>query len=364
MGYAEKLNPNSIWYKKRHEVNQPSNITKEQKMDNLTPKRISMAQKAIKFFGKMLGNNRGEVAIPFIDSVAEEQRPAVNTFITNTGATSEDLAGYKTYDEFLSGYKPKSQGDWTTSLDPEHKALIGIKGWKTPGDAIKSYSEIEKLVGHEKIAMPKKDVQGNYEPGEFERVMTQLGLPKDPKEYKPSANFKLPEGIEINPQLETEFKARAKAAGLLPKQYAFMMDELSGMLTRGTQAHKEAQEKNFNESVLNLRVKWGSAYDEKSRLANKVLQTFGDQTKIADIVKKYGNNPEIIEVLANIGENLSEESLTKVGMAGVSMSPEEARIQIMKVREERNKELMDAGNPQHKYWVDKLDELYRFAAKQ
>ena len=333
-------------------------------MHNSRPHWITRAQTVVKSIGKFLGNNRGEVVIPFIDSVEEAQRPAVTTFITNSGATTEDLANFKSMDEFMTGYKPKSQGDWTTSLDADHKALVGVKGWKTPGDAIKSYSEIEKLVGHEKIAMPKKDKDGNYEPGEFERVMTQLGMPKDAKEYKTSANFKLPEGVNIDPKLETEFKARARAAGLLPGQYAFMMDELSGMLTRGGQSMKEAQEKNFNESVLNLRTKWGSAYDSKAQLANRVLSTFADQNKAAEIVKKYGNNPEIIEILANVGENLSEESLVKVGMSGTSMSPEEANIQIMKVREERKKELNDASHPAHKYWLDRLDELYRFALKE
>lgn len=304
-----------------------------------------------------------ELVIPFIESVSEEQRPAVTSFITNSGATTEDLAGYDSFDKFLSEYKPKAndKGDWTTSLEADHKALVGVKGWKTPADAIKSYAEVEKLVGHAKIAMPKVDKDGNYESGEFERVMTQLGLPKDAKEYKNSDNFKLPEGVAIDPKLETEFKARARAAGLLPKQYAFMMDELSGMLTRGAQAHREAQEKAHNEAVLNLRTKFGSAYDEKAKLANRVLSTFADQTKAADIVKKYGNNPEIIEILANIGENLSEESLAKVGMSGVSMSPEEAKIQIIKLREERSKELNDSSHPAHKFYLDKLTELYRFA---
>lgn len=304
-----------------------------------------------------------ELVIPFIESVSKEQRPAVTSFVTNSGATTEDLAGYDSFDKFLSEYKPKAndKGDWTTSLEADQKALVGVKGWKTPRDTIKSYTELEKLVGHEKIALPRKDTQGNYEPGEFERVMTRLGLPKDAKEYKNSEGFKLPEGVAIDPKLETEFKARARAAGLLPKQYAFMMDELNGMLTRGAQVQKETNEKNFNESVFNLRSKWGSAYDSKAQLANRVLTTFADQNKAADIVKKYGNNPEIIEVLANIGENLSEESLVKVGMSGISMSPEEAKIQIMKVREERSKELNDASHPAHKFWIEKLEALYRWA---
>lgn len=307
-----------------------------------------------------------EVIIPFIDLVAEESKPAVTSFVTNSGATTEDIAGFKTFDEFLSGYKPKVSepaGDWTTSLEAEQKALRDIKGWKTPGDAIKSYAEVEKLVGHDKIAMPKKDKDGNYEPGELDRVMTQLGRPKDPKEYKPSANFKLPEGIQINEKALGEFNANLHKAGMLPHQYAAVMDEIGKFLNQGMQATKEANEKTFNESVLNLRNKWGAAYDEKAKIANTVLKNFADPKTLVEVVKKYGNDPAIIELLANVGVNLSEEVLARANMLGALLTPENAKLEIVKIREERSKELMDNTHPQHNYWVSKLEELYKMTAR-
>ena len=332
-------------------------------MHNSRPNWITRAQKVVSKFLVDLGN-RGEVVIPFIDSVAEEQRPAITSFITNAGATTEDVAGYKTFDEFLSGYKPKAQStDWVGALPEDQRAVVGTKGWKTPSDTIKSYHELEKLVGTEKIAMPKKDKDGNYDQADFERVMTQLGRPKDPKEYKTSANFKLPEGMKIDPQLQADFNAKLHKAGFLPHQYALVMDELGLMLDRGTKAEKEAQEKAFNESTLNLRTKWGSAYDQKAKLANNVLATFSDKAKTAEIIKKYGNNPEIIELLSNIGGSLSEESLVKVNMSGISLSPAEAKAQIAQIRSEHIKELMDENDPQHKYFVDKIDELTRVSLK-
>jgi hypothetical protein len=306
----------------------------------------------------------GNLAPEWISEVQETQRPAVESFINNSGATQEDLAGFKSFDEFLSGYKPKAQSvDWTSTLPEEEKALVRIKGWKTPVDPIKGYKELEKLVGHEKIAMPKKDKDGNYDQADFERVMTQLGRPKDPKEYKTSPNFKLPEGITIDPNLQADFNAKLHKAGFLPHQYALVMDELGLMLDRGTKAEKEAKERDFNESTLNLRTKWGSAYDQKAKLANNVLATFSDKAKTADIIKKYGNNPEIIELLANIGGSLSEESLVRVNMTGISLSPAEAKAQIAQIRSEHIKELMDENDPQHKYFVDKIDELTRVSLK-
>ena len=312
-------------------------------------------------FIKDLGE-RGEVVIPFIESVSEGQRPAVASFITNAGATTEDIAGYKSFDEFLSGYKPKvPSSDWTSTLEPDHKTVVGVKGWKTPADAIKGYSELEKLVGHEKIAMPKKDKDGNYEKGEFERVMSQLGLPKDSKEYKESVNFKLPEGVKLDEKFSAEFKAEAHKVGLLPHQYAFVMDKLASVLQQGMQAQKESNEKAYNESILNLRSKWGSTYDAKSKIANDVLKNFVDPKLGADIIKKYGNDPALIELLANVGGNLSEESLLKSGMSGSLLSPEAAKAEKNNILTDSshpgNKAYFNAEHPQHQYWVDKVYEL-------
>jgi len=296
------------------------------------------------------------VVIPFIESVAEESRPAVTSFITNSGATTEDIANYKSFDEFLTGYKPKVQGDWTTSLEPEHRTLVGVKGWKTPGDTIKGYSELEKLVGHEKIAMPRKDKDGNYEQGELDRVMTQLGRPKDPKEYKASATFKLPEGMALDAKFMEGFNAKLHKAGFLPHQYSLVMDELANVINQGTQAQKDANDKAFNEAALNLRTRWGLAYDEKAKLANAVLKNFSADPKQGDtIVKKYGNDPMLIELLANVGSNLSEESLVRTNMSGTLLSPEAAQLEINKIKS--NPAYLDANHPEHKFLVDRMYEL-------
>jgi len=50
-------------------------------------------------------------------------------------------------------------------------------------------------------------------------------------------------------------------------------------------------------------------------------------------------------------------------MSGISLSPAEAKAQIAQIRSEHLKELMDENDPQHKYFVDKIDELTRVSLK-
>ena len=330
-------------------------------MDNLTARIGQLLSPLVKGFSRAMKSDRGEVVIPFLDSVEETQRPAVTQFITNTGAKSEDIAGYKSFDEFLSGYKPKAATpDWTSSLEPEHKTLLSIKGWKTPVDVVKSYSELEKLLSHDRIPLPRKNQDGSWEKGELERVMGALGLPKDPKDYKTSVNFKLPEGVALNEKTFEDFKAEAHKQGFLPHQYAFVMDKLAGILHQGIEAKKQADTKAFNEAALALRGKWGLAYDEKTKMANNILRNFATDPKQADtLAQRYANDPVLIELLANVGGNLSEEALTRTNMSGVLLDPTAAQMEINKIRAERGKELTDNSHPQHQYWVDKLSELYR-----
>ncbi|MFA5388873.1 MAG: hypothetical protein WC312_03865 [Candidatus Omnitrophota bacterium] len=334
-------------------------LKRRNKMVNLLARAGQLISPFIKGFIRVMRNERGEVVIPFIESVAEEQRPAVTSFITNSGATTEDIASYKSFDEFLSGYKPKApSGDWASALEPEHRTLLGVKGWKTPADIIKSYKDIEHLVPAEKIAMPYKDKDGNFNQDDLKRVFSQLGLPKDPKEYKPSANFKLPEGITLDAKFIEGFNAKLHKAGFLPHQYALVMDELANVLNQGTQAQIEANNKAFNEANLNLRSKWGLGYEEKSKLANAVLKNFcGDPKQGEAIAKKYGNDPFIIELLANVGGNLSEEALDRTNMSGTLLSPEAAQLEINTIK--ANPAYLDSSHPSHQYLVDRMYELQK-----
>jgi hypothetical protein len=219
--------------------------------------------------------------------------------------------------------------------------------------------DTERYMGSEKIPVPRKDKNGNYEKGELERVMSVLGLPKTPDEYKTSEKFALPEGVEIDAQMLKDFQVRAHQAGFLPHQYAFMMDELANILAKGEEQKAADSEKAYNEAALALRTKFGATYAQKEKLANNVLRTFSDKTKGAEIIEKYGNDPLIIELLANIGDNLSEDALTKIGVAGGLLTPEAAAEEIKKIRADLNHPYFKAEHPDHQYWINRMNELYK-----
>jgi len=69
--------------------------------------------------------------------------------------TPEEVAAQQQQQQ-QSQQQQSQQVDWVTTLEPGHKDLVTTKGWKSPGDIVKGYTELEKLVGLEKIPMPAR----------------------------------------------------------------------------------------------------------------------------------------------------------------------------------------------------------------
>jgi hypothetical protein len=141
-----------------------------------------------------------------------------------------------------------------------------------------------------------------------------------------------------------------------------VLDYFGEVLSKGTEAQAAQNKTKYEEASTALRSKWGLAYEEKMKTANSVLQNFvGDGKNGKEIAAKYGNDPLIIELLANVGANLNEESLSRVGMTGTMLTPEAAQLEINKIKMDTGHPYMNAQHPDHKFWVDRMNTLYQMA---
>lgn len=74
-------------------------------------------------------------------------------------------------------------GSWLTALPADLKGVAEHKGWKSPEDALKSYTHLEQLMGADKagrgLILPKdaEDKDG------YDRVYKALGRPENPDDY-------------------------------------------------------------------------------------------------------------------------------------------------------------------------------------
>ena len=147
-------------------------------------------------------------------------------------------------------------------------------------------------------------------------VLSRLGLPEDPKEYKMDVPDGTPDFLAQGPMLDG-FRAKAHEVGLLPGQVAaihgWFLETMSGAAKENetTQADQDAA------NQKELETQWGDALDRKKAAANFAIeQIAGDSAKdVAEAIAEagLGVHPKFMEFLASVGESLGEDSDRSAG---------------------------------------------------
>jgi hypothetical protein len=222
-----------------------------------------------------------------------------------------------------------STGNWYDAIeDNDLKGYAQNKGWKDPVEVLNGYRNLEKLVGSEKLPMPKgaEDKEG------WARVYDSLGRPKTAEEYK----LPVPEG-----QQPSEFTKAAAGKfhelGLSSQQAeglaAWWNDQQTGAQTQIQQQSAQKAEADF----AALKSEWGGAYDENVNYGQRAAKEFGlDATKLSAIENAMGTG-EMMKFMARIGRGLTEDSF-KGGDTGGSkfgMTPEAARSRVAELRSDQ-----------------------------
>ena len=105
--------------------------------------------------------------------------------------------------------------EWTADLPEDARGFVKNKGWAKPADLLDSYRHLERLVGAERLALPRDE----NDRANWERVWNRLGRPEKPEGYK----LPLPEKGG-DKALAKAFAARAHDLGLTAKQARGLTD--------------------------------------------------------------------------------------------------------------------------------------------
>lgn len=251
---------------------------------------------------------------------------------------------------------PAASQSWLDSIqDAETKAWAQGKGWKDPADIVGSYKNLEKLLGSEKVPLPKdaNDAEG------WDRLFKAAGRPDAPEAY----------GLDKIEGADPEFSKAAAAAfhkaGLNPQQAASLV-EFYGAQAKAVQ---EAQETAFaQQSQLEmgeLLKEWGPAYEARISAARQGAQLLGlDEATAAKIERAIGSRA-LTEMMFKIGERTSESTFRTGGAPGGDSSfltPAAAAEQKASLlKDPAFSARILAGDPAAKA---QLDRLQRIAAGQ
>lgn len=202
--------------------------------------------------------------------------------------------------------KPAPEHDWRETLPDDIKHHPSAQKFKTPEAALRSYIELEKTLGRDKIPIPSD----NASPEEMDAFFRKLGRPESPSEYK----VEMPEDVSLNEEALNLYKGIAHKANLTNKQF----DDLVKGAFDAEQVVAEKMSSDFQEHLeglrKNLQDDWGDKYNENIHKANLALEKSGVEG-IWEWADKAGvlNDPTFTRLLAHYGSSLSESGNLKGG---------------------------------------------------
>jgi hypothetical protein len=244
---------------------------------------------------------------------------------TDTAAASTDAAATSN-----GSTAAAADNDWTAALPEDTRATVTAKGWKSPGDAVKSYTDLMREYTETKtkaLIIPADDAK----PEDWKAFHAKMGVPEKPEGY----DFKLPEGLPENLPYDgknaEKFKLWAHEAGLSPKQAAAVHDKYMQDYA-GTLGELQAANAKAVETAHDAIVKsWGDpstdAYKRNTELANRAIRNLGG-TELLNELKSIGafgpngevKSPRLALAFAKMGEeNYAEDSL--FGGVGTGVNP-------------------------------------------
>ena len=243
---------------------------------------------------------------------------------------------------------------WYDSLDPDLKQHPGITKFKDPGSLAKSYVELQKLIGKEKVVVPTEKSTKE----EWDSFYKKVGRPDLATDYA-APELELPEEIKMREENLEAFRAKAHELGLTKKQFAELYGLQAQISQQSYNQQLEQAAKMKTESETALRSEWGAAYEKKVDSAQKMIHNYFGDKELHPAFKVLGNDKGFIRAMSQIAEKLGEDNIA--GSQRLSMTPKEATSKMNAILGDFKHPYHDNLHPEHDSAVDHFIELSRMA---
>ncbi|MGB8275366.1 MAG: hypothetical protein WCF16_08890 [Alphaproteobacteria bacterium] len=254
---------------------------------------------------------------------------------------------------------PAAPASWRDGLPDDIRAHPALANHKDVAALAKEHVNVQTLIGKKGVIPP-----GEKDPPEaWDKFYAALGRPEKPEGY----GFKAPEGAPegfYNTDMSKAYSEAAHKAGLSAKQAAALHDWFVGASAESLktqQAKSKADDDALDET---LRKEFGTAYGKKIAAGKAAAAKFLDVEGLDKLEAAFGG-AGMIRFLSKIGEAMGEDALVQGATPKGTMTPEEAKAEIAKLRGEAVKDpkhaLNDRMNPEHGHTVARLEQLYKMA---
>lgn len=228
---------------------------------------------------------------------------------------------------------PPPEAKWSDTLPEDLKSNPVVQKYKTQEDMVKGHLNLQKLVGNDKVPIPKDE----NDTVAIEAMNRALGVPEEAAGYE-LENPTPPEGMESVTFGMDQFKALAHKHSLTPAQAKGIQEDYVGMLTQAHEVIQKSFQDQVNEAKGELKKEWGLAYDANIKTAQLVMNKFaGSEEAFEHINAKIGADPVAMKWLAKLGAQFKEGSLGDTPPGGsFTKTPAAAKAEYDKIMSDNN----------------------------
>ncbi|MFZ1680125.1 MAG: hypothetical protein WAT70_03835 [Rhizobiaceae bacterium] len=216
---------------------------------------------------------------------------------------------------------PEGLPEWAKDFSPAAQSVIAAKKWAKPEQAVESYANLEKLLGGDKIALPKDE----NDPA-WADVWKKLGALEKPDEY--AGMVKPAEGVpDLDPGFVGAMSDLAAKARLTPAQWNTLVagyQELSKAA-----AAEEAAGPDIDAEFAAFKAKLGAkadAFIADAQRAGMAVNMTAEES--ATLMSALGVE-RAMQIMSGLGSKFGKEAgfIEGKGPQG-QMTPEMARARI------------------------------------
>jgi hypothetical protein len=232
----------------------------------------------------------------------------------------------------LTGVQPRADAgglqpdiqlpEWVKDWEPEDRGIIEKKGWKDPKDLYKSYRELERTLGHDKIVLPKDDA----DPKAWDGVYNKLGRPESPDKYIAPK--------DADPEMFKAIAPQLHEAGLNQKQLEkitegynkFAQDAVAKQTQQWLDDQATAQRK--------LESEWGARTPQEIEHNRRALRALGMSIDEAQGYMR-GGSEKFLRLLNMAGHMIAEDNsgdITSDETLGFGRTPNRAAAELQELR--------------------------------
>lgn len=256
---------------------------------------------------------------------------------------------------------------WKGALNADMRGALEAKQFsddsKGLSDMVSSYLNLEKLLGHEKVPIPK----GPEDTAGWNVFSKAMGIPDRAEGYGlPDAS--LPESMKGMTIDKGKFAEVAHAHKLTPNQTQGLWKVYNEINISAYNKAMEDHKANLTNAINTLRGEWGDTYEANVNLGQTVINKFAPDKEANDFLTSVlTQNPVGIKFLASLGKQFAENKIGEFQMHQFSLAPEEAKEEMEKMRKDLDGPYMNQTGKhtdrEHKAAIDRMNHLQMIVAR-